>query len=1109
MTVGQHTDTRFRSTGVLVSHRTSKNIGPMANQETVGEVQQSESSIVLSNLQPDQNYIVRVVVINSLDFRSPSDPVRIHTKSAASDDFYNTIVSTASDDATNQLSSGPVLRPFKTLPETFSNPAIPPLMTRETSNGPGATRRVPTGRRPSPATWTSDTQHVSNDEYASPLGTEETQQQLTEKLDEISRETAELEKTGLVEEQENVEQKRQSIKERDELRASLKEKDNTSREYKKTVNALERENTAAQSKKSLQERALQQRNSEMQKLRDDTARWVREITELNNAVTQSAADKQNLLEEIEQEKIALRESHAQDVQGLKTIEEGNKAISSRIKTLERGKSNSPMEAEAHDQYQRLLAEEVEDDRKYEERRIFLEEQYRNAWAEMEVARRLCHDASTQLHAVRQRQIELSHMIPPPAAINQPISRASSLRQRRTPSGPSNISTAPMTGFPDNAQPFTNGMSTLPEGFISSTGSFFNMNNGMTVGHQANGQSSFSPSDLDRLTGGAPMSPGAGANLLPAGLLSGVDEDLAPTAAESRHSDALETDTSDRQQSTGQMFPGLGAFTGVSRLPGLGATTMQVVEHPGKGPASPVSVSSRPPSVFASPGAGVSNNNLPFQSPDYPADSDGRSIRSIRSNRASSSGVMHSGSRFAQVLGLDKLNRQRGKTMPDDGLALGSLPKSQSQSMPRDTQTEEDESEGSSRRRNSSHSGNFFNVLKSGSALSKASGAETTTGQNAAPARRRPFPNVFGGKDAWPTMRGGDNRPSSPRPGSTHSTELPRPSSENTGWNVWASNESFGQRNSPLSADWGQTQSGALPQSRTWGSRHPSRRPSVQYASSGGAPYDILEDEPDHSESSNDQSYMQAPIGTRPTLPERPSTPKLNPAAKDFKSLFSFGGEKKEKAEKSSKGKTKDNGLGSSKAEGDSTPVTTPAAAGFANSENAFSLRDDDHSPPQSRKSRDTRSVTTADSSVLESRSSLDHTPSHTPSDAMTPTSINGSANKESFMQKLTRKSSSGKFGLPVFSRDRSKRGPDKPREATMGEEAEGDEEDAMNRSTDSMPRPTPQRPDRGSRSWSAVFTGKKGKGKEKEKEKGAEKTPSISEASLTSEATGDDAEDGL
>lgn len=125
-------------------------------------------------------------------------------------------------------------------------------------------------------------------------------------------------------------------------------------------------------------------------------------------------------------------------------------------------------------------------------------------------------------------------------------------------------------------------------------------------------------------------------------------------------------------------------------------------------------------------------------------------------------------------------------------------------------------------------------------------------------------------------------------------------------------------------------------------------------------------EPDFLQAPHDKLRpLQAPIGTRPSSSHRPVTPKLNPAAPTFKTFF-------KKAEKDK--------------------VT-------AKDSQEFEFYTGDLSPPPSRESRDSRAL----SGAAESLDSLDLVPSSSPSDNV--------STKESFIQKITRKSSSSKFNL--------------------------------------------------------------------------------------------------
>jgi len=214
---------------------------------------------------------------------------------------------------------------------------------------------------------------------------------------------------------------------------------------------------------------------------------------------------------------------------------------------------------------------------------------------------------------------------------------------------------------------------------------------------------------------------------------------------------------------------------------------------------------------------------------------------------------------------------------------------------------------------------------------------------------------------------------SPRPPSTASSDnhlLPRPSAETQsmfGWPV-SGGDSSNQRSSPLAANWGL----GPPPSNGWASRLHSRNASSQYPLGLEGPISEHEDGP-----------AQAPIGTRPSTGHVKNSlsnaaAKLNPAAPTFKTLFTRSAEKKpEKIGKNKKEKSKQ--------------------------QERESLDIDDGS----RVSRDGRSISTVDYSSDAARESLDYADS-----SATPSETGASSNqnlqpKESFMQKLSRKSSAG------------------------------------------------------------------------------------------------------
>ena len=927
------------------------------------------------------------------------------------------------------------------------------------------------GRRASPAVLSLEGKHDPQpDDSEAPEGAE-TIQQLTEKLDAIRRETDEAERQAKEEEEDELRQKDELTKERDELKAEVSEKEKVSKNLKREVTTLERQNTAAQNERAKHERLLQQKKQERRKLKDNMVKWAREAEEMKVAVDLIQQDKLKHLDQVAQEKEVLRSRQAEEATKTRAVDDGVKEKTSEIKKLERTlRNNSPNSSEPEQpNLVQQMQNDAEDERNWQLHKNALQQQYAMAYTKVENAKRFHAEQMRyleSLRAERRRQEEMVQYASPPPTQERLPRRENSQRSRHAPSRHSTSDSPRLAAFPVNQSPFANHMGTASTGFSSAP--FLNIQNGMTLPNPTD-DVSMSEDDKEKLTGGALMSPGAGAELLPADLFSGDDNKRIPEHV--------------------QPLPGLGSLPGLPGLPGPPLLPPIAQEqHPGPGPASPASVSSRSASVFASPQA--SQRHLPLGSPENVIDADRRSIRSTRSNRATSGGSGLTSSRFSGMFGI----KQRNKAMSDEGPPLG-----KANSMPRQDQGIPG-LDSATRKRNSSVSDTVFGGPMAGGLDGSA--------DSPAAAPRRAFGLFSKDKSGgWPsTFTAFGRRPTSPRPGSTHSNELPKPSMDSNRWGVdtWPSGDAAsGARNSPLSFGPGWNLPSSSQQPRLYGSRHPSRRPSVQYAASG-PPEDIMEDE-DSDALDPDETPNLAPIGTKPPPGSKKaaeSGAKLNPNAKDFKSFFSnamkFGG----------KDKDKDRAPSSDGNDG-STPV--PSASTTPNLVGA----ELDESPPNSRKSRDARSMTTTESTVESGRNSTDlaRTPSYSGnSDAPAPSPSLAGSSKETFMQKITRKSSSGKFALPNFNRQKSRLDPSSA--AAPSAPAE-DEEDGMSASFGSLKDAaagamssssrlgTSMDGNRSSgRSWSSVL--KLGKGK-----RGGE-TPSLSEVSTVSgtEEGDEEEEDG-
>jgi hypothetical protein len=233
----------------------------------------------------------------------------------------------------------------------------------------------------------------------------------------------------------------------------------------------------------------------------------------------------------------------------------------------------------------------------------------------------------------------------------------------------------------------------------------------------------------------------------------------------------------------------------------------------------------------------------------------------------------------------------------------------------------------------------------------------------------------------------------------------------------------------------------------------------------------------------------------PPIP--PTPPKqLNPTAPNFKGILPWGEKKSDKTDKEAVKEAK-------KAEKITEKKAKAEKAARKKEEKALvsesATESGTASPMDPRRSRDNRSISTAaEESTSSPRESLERLASETLSESQ-PTSSIG---KESFMQKLSRKSSSGKF-FPGFGKDKASLFTSTKKASEVGTPDETDEDGAVSNTTmaksvesvSSSPLLGSGIKDNRSSglSWSSIKRmGKRG-----------DKTPSLHE-SIASETTGDE-----
>ena len=539
------------------------------NGTAIDAVPVHESAVTITGLQPGAFYVVRVALVNSLDFSSKSTPIRFCTRPAASGDFY--LASADTHDTENNVPHEliPCVRPFRGLKDIVPPTAASPLVSRDAGNAT-APKRIANGRR---LTGTTENNIIPQSEDVEVREGSESIQQLTKRLDAVRRETEEAERQLKDEEEDERKQKDELLEERDELRAEVSEKERASRNLKREVNTLERQNTAAQNERAKQERILAQKQQERQKLRDDGAKWMQEVDEMKAEVERIRQNRTDLLQNATREKDDLLQKQAEETANLESLEDEVKEKRAEVKKLERSlKNGTPNGVEQTEpnlvqQYQ----QDAEGERAWQSHRQMLLQQYSMTYQKMESAKRFHAEQMRYLDSIREgrRRAEDGTTFNVAPVNPEKVSSRADVPRNRHPHRYSLPESPQLSHLPGLHTPFNSSMTNVATGAFPPA-PFMNMQNGMTITVPTD-SIAMSQEDKDRLTGGAMMSPGAGAELIPADLFSG------------------DADKLDRVPP----LPGLGVLPGLSGMP---------MDGPLPGPASPGSVSSRSPSVFASPRA---------------------------------------------------------------------------------------------------------------------------------------------------------------------------------------------------------------------------------------------------------------------------------------------------------------------------------------------------------------------------------------------------------------------------------------------------------------------------------------------------------------------------
>ncbi|KAF2859359.1 hypothetical protein K470DRAFT_101129 [Piedraia hortae CBS 480.64] len=561
----------------------------------------SDDAVTVSGLQPSTFYVARVCVSQENGPGCRSDAIRFRTKSASSKDFVGDAAVNGEMDGELNANGDRPLVPRAMKYRRLTNTAPPPT---ESALSRDAAVSV-TGKKS--ITAASYVPEVPVDEGKLLEGVE-TVQMLTERLDALRHEADGAEKQAKAEEEEDQRLMEELTRERDDLKAAVAEREKASRNLKRELNLRERQNVAAQNERTKLERLMQQKIRERQKMRDDADRCEVETAEMRDETVRIREAMEATTVQIQTETAELRARVDEEVAKTRKLDEEIKAKNAEIKQYERlMKPLTFSDGETTElSLVQLVQQDAEEERQWQIRKAILQQQLIGALHDLDSAKRVHGDQMRYYKSMRSHRLrdeQKAFALDP----SLPTRRQSSWNG----TGESSLVPAPSLKVPR----------------------FFNYSNGAAI---PSGTLGLRMTDEERetLTGGAAMSPNAGAGLIPTDLFN---NEVEP------------------QRSSGKkplVLPGLGALPGLPGLPdknhAADAERSQSLSYP----VSPGSIGSAEMSMFNSPRASQVNLAEPLM---FNSDR-----RSIRSNHSASTGQTRS-SRFSSMFGL----KSRTKNLPLD------------------------------------------------------------------------------------------------------------------------------------------------------------------------------------------------------------------------------------------------------------------------------------------------------------------------------------------------------------------------------------------------------------------------------------------------------------
>ena len=602
------------------------------NGVKVGEFRQGDTSIEILGLTPGNCYSIRVIAFNLAGNSAAAPVIRIQTGPQRS--------SLQNVSAIKESSEPVYIRAMS----SRSDFAEPHSIIKDGIGVHNAVAGIVINQKTFPDTIIDAGGAVVPSSFAANGGDESPEQirSMTQRLEALKVQKEEVDRQIEEDESESRVQMADLLKEKERLRQVYKEKEEASAELKKHGNYLDKLNRSSQSRKTAKEKHLHQKKAERQRVKDDMARWEREVVEIRSDITDIAHEKTRILAERDIVMSEKRKIIADEQAAIRTLEEDIRVKGVQIKTMEQTRDEMIIDGGDKQERDRIRIEQNKNEA-WEYRCQSMQSDIAHWRQELQNASVEEQRAKDVLNWWLEKRAKSSeYSIPMPGLEFPSISRDKSRRNRHSNSRTSTVSSSNYHGRPASLEDD----SVMVPPFASAT-PFFNMGNGTTVSPR--GGQMESSQEVNVLTGGALMSPAAN-ELLPSNLFR--DEDLANQSF-----------SAVRRDSAGNSGNG-----------GFFRHAITASEPSNRGPNTPASGSSHGGSMFPSPHESMQSLHGYHSRSDTFDDNDRKSISSIPASLRPSLGAETTSlapNRFANLFS-SPFGRQRGKSSEQDSPMLGTF-----------------------------------------------------------------------------------------------------------------------------------------------------------------------------------------------------------------------------------------------------------------------------------------------------------------------------------------------------------------------------------------------------------------------------------------------------